>query len=98
MPTCRIVKNLFLTISLLLAIGCASMEQHYSSYSTSQLKLRVAQLNEALNVEPGGWHISTGSAHNEDKDKRREKEEIETELLRRYKDGDNEAHLAIFDR
>jgi hypothetical protein len=69
--------------------------------STAELKLRHSQLRESLGYDKGQPDIDfvkpvwmRGPSRSE---RIEEKERIERELLHRWKGGDQEAHLEIFD-
>lgn len=82
-------------LCVLLFCGCANLQKQ----ETSSLKLRHAQLVEALSVSH--FNVSFGPFGGGDggrQGKIDEKERIERELLRRYKGGEEGAYLAIFGR
>lgn len=99
------MKTLTLFI-LLLLVGCASTpEKRYRKTSTDSLRVRHAQLVEVLGPDVRSSDFSytppglAGLAFRNPKEERiKEKQEIEVELLRRWKTGDGSAHLPLFDR
>ena len=77
------MKNLFALCLALFMCSCASDTPKLSNRSTLQLKLRRAQLQEELNRYP---------VDNE-KQKVKEKEAVERELVSRYEAGDQTANI-----
>ena len=97
------MRNVIITVILcaLFAFGCASTPQKkYAKVGTAELKLRHSQLTQALEGEKGQpdieWIKPLWFRGPSRSDRIKEKEEIEFELLRRYKSGDKEAKLPIF--
>lgn len=87
-------------------IGCASTpEKKYAKVSTSELRVKHSQLVEVLGPDVRSSDFSytppgfAGLAFKNPKEERiKEKQEIELELLRRWKAGDEAAHLPLFDK
>jgi hypothetical protein len=84
------VKPLLFLLAAVFVFGCATqpLQQKYASYSTGQLQLKRQQLAEQIpdiDIHFGIWGGSGGI--------RKEKEEIEMELLRRFEAGDQAAEL-----
>jgi hypothetical protein len=79
-------------------------QRKYASYPTDELKLRRAQLIEMVGTSGGKIEFKSGSPlampmMDDDgrvEDLYKEKNEIERELLRRWKAGDEEARLGAF--
>ena len=97
------MKTLLGLLAALVFVGCASVEPKYRDSSTAELKLRHAQCVEFLETKRGAVDIKVGPplammmmGDGGVSDRRKEKEEIESELLRRYQAGDSEAYLPIF--
>lgn len=88
-----------LVLSVVLC-GCASTDGKRDTRSTSELHLRRNQIVQALGEESKIeidflkpiWMRGPTRA-----DRIEEKEEIERELLRRWKNGDKEAYLPLFE-
>lgn len=85
---------------IVLLVSCAGGK--FSKRSTADLKLRHAQIIEALGMDANRIDVKIGHpffmGSGDRKDRIEEKENIERELLRRYEAGDKGAHLPIFDR
>lgn len=90
------MKKVFVAAIALLAISCASVDKKVHSMSTSELKLRHAQLVEEIG-QPLGWSSDHfGGSTESRKHQIKEKEKIEFELLRRWQSGDKSAYLPSF--
>lgn len=93
------MKPALVIVCAIFLVGCATL----SKQSTSELKLRHAQLEQYLASEKKGFEFKFGPPlamaimGDERQDRIEEKESIERELLRRWKHGDKDAHLPIFD-
>lgn len=91
-------QNLLTVAALLLGLlaGCASLQ----SKSTTELKLRHAQLAESLGDERGQvdleWLKPIFARGPSRAEKVAEKQRIESALLQRYEAGDKDAYLPIF--
>lgn len=92
-----ISPKLFVTFLLMFLFACASttLEQKYAKTSTAELKLRHAQCVDFLSSQKNAIIVKFSPGDGR-RDRIREKEEIEKELLRRYQTGDKGAYLPIF--
>jgi hypothetical protein len=96
-------KTFFLLATVILMCSCGTLESKYANSTTAQLKLRREQCVEVLNSEKKSFDFKFGSpmalammGDGGRKDRIKEKEEIENELLRRYEAGDRQAYLPMF--
>lgn len=85
------MKNLLVLLLAFAIAGCASMppEQKFSKFSTAQLQLRRQQLHEEI----PDMIFKFGIFGNDFEKEKKEKRDIEMELLRRYEAGDEKAQL-----
>lgn len=94
------IRSVLLVVFLAFSLGCASTEKKYAKTTTVELKLRRQQCVDELNAGQGRFSFRFGGpwwAHGDDrKDVTKEKNKIENELLRRFKAGDQEAFLPVF--
>ena len=96
------MKRFFpLIVGAMLFCGCATT--NYTKTSTAELKLRHTQCVEYLTAEKKQWELKFGSPlqmammGDPRRDRIEEKERVEKELLKRWKAGDKEAYLPVFD-
>lgn len=86
------IQGLLLVSVIACATGCASVESKNRKKPTSELLLRHRQLTDYLNNEKKDWEIQVGHplfmGDGGRKDRIKEREAIEVELLRRYEAGD----------
>jgi hypothetical protein len=90
---------IFIVLAVGILCGCQSLQGKYSKTTTPQLQLRHEQLVEYLNSEKKSFEFHFGNPMFQSdprKDRIEEKEDIETELLRRYQAGDKTAYLPMF--
>jgi hypothetical protein len=89
-----------LIVAVLFLVGCVTPESKFAKSTSGELKLRRQQLVEALGSSGGefrfGNPIALAMMGNPREDRIREKEEIERELYRRWKEGDSSAKLDHF--
>lgn len=78
-------------------MGLETVQSHYARYSTPELQLKHNQCVDYLNRNTWEFHFGMMSGDGNRQDRIKEKENLETELLRRYTAGDKQAYLPIFD-
>jgi hypothetical protein len=94
------MKATLLSLALVFCCACASIDKKVSGRNTNELKLRHSQLADSLGYDKGEVNLDfmapmwmRGPSKGE---RLAEKEAIERVLLARYRNGDKDAHLAIF--